>query len=268
MLPLSIGGASMSASDSLSAAGHAGEERAPAGSFDVWYRPKVDLKRKCLAGAEAFAHPANVADAEHAEQALLSMMRDWAAFAEAGFNLHFACAVTAEALLRLPIAQFVRDNRPKTKDWPGLTLQIAEEQIVREVDRTQAVAIELSAIGVKIGIDTFGASFSSFASLRKIPFAEIKIDPMFVKNCAVDVSNAAICQTAIDLAHRFSSTAVADGIETMQDLQGLIAMGCDVGQGALIGAPLPRTQFLELLQRRLNKRPAQPQAPEPTGQVA
>jgi len=258
----------MGTSHGLSAAGDAGEGRAPVGSLEVCYQPKIDLKRKCLAGAEAFVHARDMADAEHAEQALLSMMRDWAAFAEAGFNLHFACAVTAEALLTRPIAQLVQDNRPKNENWPGLTLQIAEEQMVREVARTQAVAIELSAIGVKIAIDTFGAGFSSFASLRKIPFAEIKIDPMFVKNCAVDVSNAAICQTAIDLAHRFGSTAVAEGIETMQDLQGLIAMGCDVGQGALIGAPLPRAQFLELLQRRLNKRPAQPQAPAPAGQVA
>ena len=75
----------------------------------------------------------------------------------------------------------------------------------------QDVATRLQASDIKIAIDDFGAGYSSLSSLRELPFAELKIDRSFVTGCSVDATNAAICQTAIDLAHRFSSDAVAEG---------------------------------------------------------
>ena len=95
-----------------------------------------------------------------------------------------------------------------------------------------------------MSIDDFGAGYSSFSSLRDLPFDELKIDVSFVKDCAVDPNNAAICQTAIDLAHRFGSAAVAEGVESLADLQALVAMGCDFGQGLMIAAPMPKAHFL------------------------
>ncbi len=107
---------------------------------------------------------------------------------------------------------------------------------------------------MEIAIDDFGAGFSSFSSLRDLPFAELKLHGSFVKNCAVDVTNAAICQTAIDLAHRFGSVAVAKGIDSIADLQALMVMGCDFGQGMLVAPPMPKDRFLEALRQHM-KRP-------------
>ena len=90
-------------------------------------------------------------------------------------------------------------------------------------------------------LDDFGAGYSSFSSLRELPFIEFKLDGSFVKNCAIDATNAAICQTAIDLAHRFGSAAVAEGIETAGDLHALMVMGCDFGQGFLMRRRCPRS---------------------------
>ena len=94
------------------------------------------------------------------------------------------------------------------------------EWIVRQL--ALKVAEQLRGSGIKIAIDDFGAGYSSFSSLRELPFIEFKLDESFVKNCATDATNAAICQTAIDLAHRFGSAAVAEGIETAADLQALM----------------------------------------------
>ena len=243
--------------------------------LEIWYQPKIDLKRKCLAGAEALArirHPQqgmlwpasflpgiDEESLSHlTEHALLSTLRNWSLFEEAGFNLHLAINVPATALFKLPIAQIVSENRPKSDAWPGLILEVTEDQIVREIAQTQKVAPELEAVGVTIAIDDFGAGFSSFASLRDLPFAELKVDGSFVKNCAIDANNAAICQTAIDLAHRFGSVAVAENIETMADLQALVVMGCDFGQGMLVAPPMPRDRFLELLRQRMNRPNQQP----------
>jgi EAL domain-containing protein (putative c-di-GMP-specific phosphodiesterase class I) len=99
--------------------------------------------------------------------------------------------------------------------------------------------------------------------VRELPFVELKLDRSFVKDCATDATNAAICQTAVDLAHRFGSAAVAEGVETQADLQALMVMGCDFGQGVLIAPPMPQERFLDLLLQRVNKARQQAQAPTP-----
>jgi len=244
--------------------------------LEIWYQPKIDLKRKCLAGAEALArirHPQEgmlwpasflpgIDDdslAHLSEHALLTTLRNWMDFAEAGFNLHLAINVPASALSRVPIGEIVAEHRPRAESWPGLIIEVTEDQIVRDIAPAQKIAPALEACGVAIAIDDFGAGYSSFSSLRDLPFAELKVDSSFVKNCAADATNAAICQTAIDLAHRFGSVAVAEGIESMADLQALAVMGCDFGQGMLVAPPMPKDRFLELLRQRLN-RPPRPQA--------
>jgi EAL domain-containing protein (putative c-di-GMP-specific phosphodiesterase class I) len=156
-------------------------------------------------------------------------------------------------------------------------VEVTEDQIVRDMKLAQEVADRLRISGIKIAIDDFGAGYSSFSSLRELPFVELKLDSSFVKNCATDATNAAICQTAVDLAHRFGSAAVAEGIENAANLQALMVMGCDFGQGVLIAPPMPQERFLDLLRQRVNRpRPPAPAAapdeaavpPLPAGRVA
>ena len=238
--------------------------------LEIWYQPKIDLKRKCLAGAEALArihHPQHgllwpesfLPDVDESsvarltELALVATLDAWSMFEEAGFNLHLAINIPVGVMLRLPIAELVRAHRPKSERWPGLILEVTEDQIVRDIKLANEIANELRASGITISIDDFGAGYSSFSSLRALPFAELKLDSSFVKNCATDATNAAICQTAIDLAHRFGSAAVAEGIETATDMQSLVVMGCDFGQGVLIAPPIPQQRFLDLLCQRVNR---------------
>jgi len=250
--------------------------------FEIWYQPKIDLKRKCLAGAEALArirHPqfgvlppggfqAEVDDegiAELTQQALLATLCDWTMFEEAGFNLQLAINVPVRALFTLPIPRLVAEYRPKSERWPGLIVEVTEDQIVREAALAQQVAAQFRVSGISIAIDEFGAGFSSFAGLRDLPFAELKIDRRFVEHCATEAADAAICQTAIDLAHRFGAAAVAEGVENAADLQALIVMGCDFGQGAAIAPPMPKDRFVELLRQRMSKPRAAAARPSASG---
>jgi EAL domain-containing protein (putative c-di-GMP-specific phosphodiesterase class I) len=237
---------------------------------EIWYQPKIDLRRKCLAGAEALARirhpglgmlakgsflPRFDADgiAGLTERALIATLRAWSDFDEAGVNLHLAINVPVSALFKLPILALVREHRPAAEHWPGLILEITEDQIVRDITAAHALAAELRLSKISISIDEFGAGYSSFSSLRDLPFAELKLDRSFVRNCAADATNAVICQTAIDLAHRFGSAAVADGLENPADLQAMMVMHCDFGQGGLIGPPMPKEQFLDMLRKRMQR---------------
>ena len=249
--------------------------------IEIWYQAKIDLKRKCLAGAEALArihhpqlgvlppgsfHPEvdDAGIAELTQQALLATLCDWTMFEEAGFNLQLAVNLPVSALFKLPIPRLVAEYRPRSERWPGLMLEATEDQIVREPALINEIAAQFRASGILIAIDEFGAGFSSFARLRDLPFAELKIDRQFVSHCATDAANAAICQTAVDLAHRFGSAAVADGIEQAADLQALMVMGCDFGQGALIAPPMPKERFVEMLRQRMGKPRAAAAKPAPS----
>lgn len=245
------------------------EDALSSNRLEIWYQPKIDLRRKCLAGAEALVrmhHPEagllwpedylGALDEENllklSEYALVTSLRHWAMFAEAGFGLRLSINVPASLLPKIPVRALVAAHRPQSEKWPGLILEVTEDQIVRDLPTLRQIAREFKTSAISLAINEFGAGYSSFSSLRDLPFTELKLHALFVKNCAVDVTNAAICQTAIDLAHRFDSVVVADGIDAIADLQALIAMGCDLGQGMLIAPPLPKDRFLDAL-RQHNK---------------
>jgi EAL domain-containing protein (putative c-di-GMP-specific phosphodiesterase class I) len=245
------------------------------GWFEVWYQPKINLKRKCLGGAEALAcirHPdldvlmpggfvcSSGDSARMSARALVTALGDWTLFDAAGFNLSLAMNVPVGVLLELPIRELVAEHRPASSRWPGIILQVTEDEIVRDLKLARELANLVRSSGIKIAIDDFGAGYSSLASLRELPFVEIELDRSFVRDCATDASNRAICQTAIDLAHRFGSAAAAEGVENQADLQALMAMGCDFGQGDLIAPPMSREHFLALLNQRVSKPPPQPPA--------
>jgi len=267
--------------DTSSRSDSAADEALREAWLELWYQPKIDIKQRCLAGAEAVMRirrpdqgvelpesflPGAGDDlmARLTENALLTVLRDWTVFDAAGFNLRLSINVPVHLLVRLPIAKIVGENRPKADYWPGLIVEVTEDQIVRDIRRSQEIAANLRVSGITVAIDDFGAGYSSFSSLRELTFAELKINRSFVTGCATEPTNAAICQTAIDLAHRFGSAAVAEGIETVADLQAMQIMGCDFGQGHLIAPPMPTKEFMALLQQRMNKpRPPQPPAGPP-----
>ena len=246
--------------------------------LEAWYQPKIDLKRKCLAGAETFAylrHPdfgllapdeiersAPQSAALTSRHALVAALESWPLFDQAGFKLSLTMKVRIAALIELPLPALVARHRPRGGRWGGLIIHVSEDEIVRDVKLARELASRLSTSTVRLAIDNFGAGYSSLASLRDIPFVEIRLDRSFVQNCATDPANGAICQTAIDLAHRFGSAAAADGVRSAADLEALMAMGCDFGQGELIAPAMPQSQFLHLLREPVTKpRPPAPSAP-------
>jgi EAL domain-containing protein (putative c-di-GMP-specific phosphodiesterase class I)/CheY-like chemotaxis protein len=235
--------------------------------IEFWYQPKIDLKKKRLAGAEAFArarHPqygilspgafmpgASEADlVELAELALTSALKAATNFSKLGINLRLAVNVPVNALVKLSISEIVRAHRPPIENWAGLIIDVTEEQIVADLSLAANMARRLAQLNVKLAIDDFGRGYSSLARLKELPFCELKLDRTFVSDCGTDKVNAPLCKTVIDLAHNFGSLAVAIGIEKAADALALTSMGCDMGQGFLLGQPMPEQRFLSLLRQR------------------
>ncbi|MBR9904903.1 MAG: EAL domain-containing protein, partial [Gammaproteobacteria bacterium] len=92
---------------------------------------------------------------------------------------------------------------------------------------------------ISVAIDDFGTGFSSLSYLRHLPVDKVKIDRSFINNIANNSKDAAIVQGIIALAHHLDLTVVAEGVETPQQQQQLMALKCDVFQGYLFARPMP-----------------------------
>ena len=118
----------------------------------------------------------------------------------------------------------------------ALTFEITETAIMDDLDASAVVMAELRAIGVKVSLDDFGTGYSSMTHLRRMPVNTLKIDRSFVAGLGDVAEDTAIVESIINLAHSFGVEVVAEGIETIQQLQHLVRLGCDHGQGFLWSA--------------------------------
>ena len=154
----------------------------------------------------------------------------------------------------MKLSALVREHRPHNADWPGLTLEVTESEVVQDVDAVHEMATQLRIYGISLAIDDFGEGHSSFARLRELPFSELKLDRSFVDGCADDATNMGICQAVIDLAHNFGVAAVAEGIEKPSDLKAIQRLGCDTGQGYLFAKPMQKSDLIAMLGQRAHTR--------------
>ena len=98
-----------------------------------------------------------------------------------------------------------------------------------------------------MSVDDFGSGYASLSRLHDLPFIEVKIDRCFVSNCSSDRLKRGLCQTAIDVAHRFGASVCAEGVETAEDLRALIDMGRDTAQGFLFARPMAADDLIRML---------------------
>ena len=235
--------------------------------IEFWYQPKIALRKKQLAGAEAYArvrHPqhglvlagAFTADASDtatlklSELALESALKTGAHFSKLGVNLRLAVNIPMPALVKLPMEDIIKAHHPAGEKWPGLIIDVPEDQIVTDLALATEQCKKLEPLNVRIAIDNFGRAYSAMAKVEELPFEELKLDRAFVADCGTDKVNAPLCKTVIDLAHNFGRSVVAVGIEKAADALALVSMGCDYGQGYLLGQPMPEERFISLLRQR------------------
>lgn len=236
--------------------------------FELWYQPKIELRTMRLVGAEALVrarHPTRgivspfffLTDAQEpdllklTELVILTALGDWEIFDEYGVPMKFAVNVPVCAFTKLPIAQMLREARPKAKSWPGMVMEVTEDQMIHDLTLANDVAAQLRELNCTLALDDFGAGYSSLARLRQLPFSELKIDRSYVMNCDTDTVNAGVCETIVEMGKRFGLKIVAEGIETMHEMHKLQGIGVQVGQGYLFAKPMPKGELIALMRRRL-----------------
>jgi diguanylate cyclase (GGDEF)-like protein/PAS domain S-box-containing protein len=124
-------------------------------------------------------------------------------------------------------------------DPARITVEVTESSAMMDPDRAQEILWNLHRAGLQIAIDDFGTGYSSLSRLREVPVEVLKIDRSFVSGVDLDPQAASIVSAFIELASGLGMITLAEGIETIGELDFLISRGCQMGQGFLFSRPVP-----------------------------
>ncbi|MFL5839884.1 MAG: putative bifunctional diguanylate cyclase/phosphodiesterase, partial [Thermoleophilaceae bacterium] len=144
-----------------------------------------------------------------------------------------------------------------------LILEVTESAVMENVQAATESLRVLSGLGSQIALDDFGAGSSSLSQLRQLSWVDVlKIDKSFVDGLAEGAEDAAIVRTVIDLARALNMVVVAEGIETADQAERLVAIGCDMAQGFHFGRALrPTAADAVIVSRTHLPTPAEPARP-------
>ena len=131
----------------------------------------------------------------------------------------------------------------------GLEMEITESLLAQDMNYTLEVMQSLKKLGVSVAIDDFGTGYSSLSYLKRFPIDRLKIDQSFVRDLVLDADDRAIATAVVTLGHSLDIRVIAEGVETIEQMQILRKMGCDEVQGYYLGYPLTADEMTTALRR-------------------
>ena len=235
------------------------------GGLRLHYQPRVDLRTGTVMGFEALVRWQHPRLGLLGPAAFIALAEDSGLIRElGGWVLREACRQAAEWHARDPdrrpleiavnlsarqladphLTALVADILTHTGlDPETLTLEVTETALMSDADAALGVLHALKDLGVRLAIDDFGTGYSSLVYLKRFPVDELKIDRSFVDGLGRDTEDTAIVTAIVQLAAAVGVQVVAEGVETDEQRDALLALGCRLGQGYLFAPPLPASRL-------------------------
>jgi len=240
---------------------------APAGHFFLMYQPKLDLRTGRIFGVEAlirWRHPEHgmvppprfIGLAE--ESGLIVAIGEWvlrtacrqaqlwhaAGLAPLTVSVNVSARQFEEKHLVERIAGALRDTGLPPS---ALEVEVTESLLMRDLNQAVERMRALKDMGVSLSIDDFGTGYSSLSALKSFPISTLKIDKSFVRDLAHSTDDQAIALAVISLGHRLQLRVIAEGVETEEQREFLVANECDEMQGYLFSPPVPAERITAML---------------------
>jgi diguanylate cyclase len=236
--------------------------------FSLRYQPIIDLKTKVISGFEAlirWTHPVRgpispMDFIELAEETKLIVpigqwvveracqdLSDFLEHAPSPQNMFMNINFSGRQLMDRGFLSHLKTTSAKCNLSPSnINLEITESVFLSE-DRLCTWLTESRADGFKIVLDDFGTGYSSLSYLSKYPIDKVKVDKSFVNNMVNDPNARAIIQAVVGIASAMDMQIVVEGIETAEQHQACLDLGCDYGQGYLFSRPLDFSAVVDIL---------------------
>lgn len=253
--------------------------------FAVYFQPKLDLASRRISGAEAllrWRHPARGlvppgSFIPFAEQTgFIREITPWllrqvivqaTGWRSVGLSIVASVNLSTLDLLSNNLVGQIRTLLDESCLPPELLcLEITESALMDDPEQALAHLGDLAALGIKLSIDDYGSGQASLAYIRNLPVDELKIDRVFVTQVDSHPKNAAIVRSTLLLCRELGLSVVAEGAETADEMNWLVANGCPVVQGYAVARPMPADEFVAwvhnfesatLTSREENNEPAQ-----------
>ncbi len=235
--------------------------------FELHYQPQVDIESGMVIGLEALVRW------RHSERGLILPDQFIPLAEELGLMpalgdliLGLACDQIAEwrrqnypdmrVAVNLSAQQFNHDDLLEhVEHWIAragldssiLEIELTESSIMHDPESAADILGRLSKAGMRVAIDDFGTGYSSLAYLKRFPLDALKIDRSFVQDVTSDASDGAIVRTVIALAQHLRLDVVAEGVETLEQLNFLRANSCRYAQGYYFSPPLPGKDVFDVI---------------------
>jgi len=243
-------------------------------ALEVHYQPKVELATGKVVGAEALVrwrHPQRgwippvefIGMAEETglivplgEQVLrksCQLARQWNRLSAE--PVHIAVNLSPRQFYLTDVVAAVGQALAEAECKPTwLQLEITESLLLVSNERMRSDLLALEAMGIRVAIDDFGTGYSALGYLTQFPISILKIDRSFLLDADTSSRNRVLTGAIISMAHGLGLEVVAEGIETLAQLEWLIDLGCEMGQGFLLQRPVPSGELLRLIAQASHER--------------
>ncbi|UVK97760.1 bifunctional diguanylate cyclase/phosphodiesterase [Pseudomonas sp. B21-048] len=235
--------------------------------FVLHYQPKLDLGSGKVVGAEAlirwqkpghgWIYPTNFIGVAE-DSGLIVPLSKWVltqacrqarAWQANGLpRLYMSVNVSAIDFRQRDFVEGIEQILKQTGMEPALLeLEITEGVLMQNVDATMVALNRLKALGVRLAIDDFGTGYSSLSYLQRFPIDVLKIDQSFIRGLSRDSNDAALVSAIISLGKSLKLTVIAEGVETLEQLNFLKALQCEEGQGYYFSKAVEPEAFVQYL---------------------
>ena len=238
-------------------------------NLSLLYQPKVDLRTREIVGFEALGrwhHPTRgmvppdtfIGIAEESElicdigrwtlSVALRQLAEWRQRAAVPLTTTISVNLSPKQFGDPGLVIFLRTELARNR-LPAtcLTLEVTEGILIGNTEQASRILTELKNVGVGLELDDFGKGYSSLSYLSRYPFDALKIDRAFVSKLGSEDDSSAITRSIVALGHALNLRVIAEGIETLDQLHLLVAMGCSYGQGYLFAKPSSNTELQQVL---------------------
>ena len=237
------------------------------GEFKMFYQPKLNIHTGKLGGAEALIrwfHPVRgivspgefigIAEVtglieELGRQVIWNACHQHVALRSAGINdTRISINISGRQLQNTSLPDIFKEALHAT-DTPAsaLDIEVTESVLMNNHEIAVEILEELRAMGMKVSIDDFGTGYSSISYLRNLPIDELKIDKSFIDDILTDDDARAVVQVIIQLGHTLHMTVVAEGVETLEQLNLLRELHCDSIQGYYLSKPIASDRWIAFI---------------------